>query len=50
MASLAEKDAPAAINIFKEIKKASGECLQNLRVLNTRIKESQNCKAEVSLK
>jgi len=36
-----ENDTPVAVNLLKEIKKASGECMQNLRVLNTRIKDGK---------
>ncbi|XP_005109553.1 neuroguidin [Aplysia californica] len=40
MKDIVESDTPQAVSLLKEIKKASGECLQNLRVLTTRIKDS----------
>lgn len=40
MKDIVENDTPEAVNVLKEIKKACGECHQNLRVLSSRIKDS----------
>lgn len=40
MQEVIERDAPAAVSLLQEIKKASGECLTNLRVLQTRVRDN----------
>ena len=48
MQEVIERDAPAAVSLLQEIKKASGECLTNLRVLQTRVRDNAATNSQVS--
>ena len=41
LTDIVENDTSKAVDLLREIKKASGECLKNIRVLNQRVKDGK---------